>query len=358
MNIHTKLCELLGIQYPIIQAGMAGGPANADLVIAVSEAGGLGTLGAAYMKPEEIRESIRKIKSNTEKPFAVNLFCTSMDDYLVGIEPVQSVLNGIRENLSLSPRGNDIQTENLFNGQLKILIEENVPIISTAFGLLSSIEIEQINSKGIKTMAMVTTVKEAILAENHGVDVLVAQGSDAGGHRGTFDISEDPYGANIGTFSLIPQVVDAVNIPVVAAGGIMDGRGLVAALALGAKGVQMGTAFLPSLESGAHPSYKRALHESNEESTILTKVFSGRPARGIKNTFITDFEKSGVSPMPFPTQNSLTSDIRKEAAKQSNPEYMSLWAGQATRLLRKSIEAGKLVEICITEAKDLLGNRK
>ncbi|WP_163102935.1 NAD(P)H-dependent flavin oxidoreductase [Peribacillus alkalitolerans] len=354
MKIHTKLCELLGIQYPIIQAGMAGGPANADLVIAVSEAGGLGTLGAAYMKPEEIRESIRKIKSNTKKPFAVNLFSTNMEDNLEGIESVQPVLNKMREKFLIAPKGNRVHTDNLFKEQFEILIEENVPIISTAFGLLSPVEMDKLKSLEIKTMAMITTVKEAVLAENNGVDVLVAQGSDAGGHRGTFDVSENPYGANIGTFSLIPQVVDAVNIPVVAAGGIMDGRGLVAALALGAEGVQMGTAFLTSQESGAHPSYKQALHESNEESTVLTRVFSGRPARGIKNTFITDFEKSGISPMSFPTQNSLTGDIRKEAAKQNNQEYMSLWAGQATRLLRKSIEAGNLVEICIREAEQLL----
>jgi nitronate monooxygenase len=358
MKLHTKLCELLGMQFPIIQAGMAGGPANADLVIAVSEAGGLGTLGAAYMKPEEIRASVRKIKSSTKKPFAVNLFSTNMEDSLDGIESVQSVLNDIRENLSMAPKGNSVHTDNLFKEQFEILIEENVPIISTAFGLISTHEMERLKSLGVMTMAMVTTVKEAVLAEKHGVDVLVAQGSDAGGHRGTFDVSVNPYGANIGTFSLIPQVVDTVNVPVVAAGGIMDGRGLVAALALGAEGVQMGTAFLTSLESGAHPSYKQALQESNEESTVLTKVFSGRPARGIKNKFITDFEKNGISPMPFPTQNSLTGDIRKEAAKQNNPEYMSLWAGQASRLLRNSIEAGKLVDICIKEAEELLGYRK
>ena len=161
-------------------------------------------------------------------------------------------------------------------------------------------------------------------------------------------------GANIGTFALVPQIVDCVRIPVVAAGGIMDGRGLVAALALGAQGVQMGTRFLTSHESGAHAAYQKALLNSTEESTVITKVFSGRPARGVRNPFIRQWDASGVEPLPFPTQNTATRDIRNAAASQSNADYMSLWAGQGTRMLTSGQNAGHIVTETIQQAMSIL----
>ncbi|MGE6618923.1 NAD(P)H-dependent flavin oxidoreductase [Bacillus mycoides] len=352
--MHNELCELLDIDHPIIQAGMAGGSTTVDLVVSVSEAGGLGSLGAAYMSPKEIRLAIREIRSITDKPFAVNLFCTELKDNLDRVEQVQEVLNKMRNNLGLKAGIANISTKNLFKEQFHVLIEERVPVISTAFGSLPTEQLQIAKDLGIKVITMVTTVREAQLVEEHGVDVIVAQGSEAGGHRGTFHVEPDSNGANIGLFSLIPQVVDAVSIPVVAAGGIMDERGLVAALALGAKGIQMGTIFLPTAESGAHDSYKEALLQSNEESTVLTKSFSGRPARGIKNKFIEEFENSGITPLAFPTQNTVTGDIRKEASKQNNVNFMSLWAGQGTRLLNKKLSAQEIIKQTINKSSHII----
>lgn len=354
MQLNTKLCEILGIAYPVIQAGMAGGPTTVELVASVSNAGGLGTLGAAYMKPEEIRTAIRKIKEQTSKPFAVNFFCTDWTDQDAGVEESQKVLNAIREKLGLKQLNQKVITNNFFEDQYEILMEEKVSVISTAFGILPRDKMAQAKEQGIKVTTMITTVREAQLAESEGTDIIIAQGSDAGGHRSTFEIEKNSLGAAVGTFSLVPQVVDAVSVPVVAAGGIMDSRGLIAALALGAQGVQMGTAFLTTMESGAHSVYKQALINSTEESTVITKAFSGRPARGIKNAFIKAYEDMNLSPADFPTQNTLTNDIRKQAALQDNPEYMSLWAGQGTRLLHNEIRAEKLLSDLISGANHIL----
>ncbi|MEH7482108.1 nitronate monooxygenase [Neobacillus drentensis] len=354
MHLNTKLCNLLDIAYPIIQAGMAGGPTTVDLVASVSNAGGLGTLGAAYMKPEEIRKAIREIKDRTTKPFAVNLFCTNLKDHYEGVEESQKVLNDIRGKLGIEFTEQQVVTNNFFEEQFEVLIDENVPVISTAFGILPKNKMIVAKQHNIIITTMVTTVQEALIAEENGVDIIIAQGSDAGGHRGTFVIGKNTHGAAIGTFSLVPQIVDAVSVPVVAAGGIMDSRGLVASLALGAQGVQMGTAFLTTLESGAHPVYKQSLINSTEESTVITKVFSGRPARGINNAFIQMYHDANISPADFPTQNTLTNDIRREAALQNNPEYMSLWAGQATRLLQYEVSASKIIHDMVTGATRLL----
>lgn len=354
LRLHTRLCEQLGIQYPIVQAGMAGGPTTAALVAAVSEAGGLGTLGAAYMSPEAVRETVREIRKRTERPFAVNLFAVSMKDDLSRVEEVQRMLHPLREEMGISEGAFHFTTPNTFTEQFQVLIEEQVPIISTAFGILKEEDMRLAKEEKRTVITMVTSVKEALTAQEQGADILVAQGSDAGGHRGTFSLENHPYGVNVGTFSLVPQVVDAVEIPVIAAGGIMDGRGLVAALALGARGVQLGTRFLTAAESGAHPAYKQALLDSTEESTVITKAFSGRPARGIRNTFIRHVEQSGTEPLPFPSQNTATSDIRKEAARQNNPGYMSLWAGQAARLLKADMKASDIVQELVQEAASLL----
>ncbi|MBM7693390.1 nitronate monooxygenase [Peribacillus deserti] len=356
MNIKTPVCHTLGIQFPIFQAGMAGGPATPALAAEVSEAGGLGSLGGAYMKPEEIRSAVREIKQRTSKPFAVNLFCADLKDNLYNSERVNKVLNSFRKQLGIPEIHNRSKLIDLFEEQFQVLLEEEVPIISTAFGILPLEKMKAVHEKGKKVIVMVTTVNEAKRAEQRGVDIIVAQGSDAGGHRSTFDMDHHPDGANIGTFSLVPQITDKVNIPVVAAGGIMDGRGLAAALSLGAQGVQMGTAFLCCTESGAHPAYQKAILNSTEESTVITKSFSGRPARGIKNAFIEEFERQGTVPLPFPAQNTLTADIRREAARQHNDQYMSLWAGQATRLIKNGKGARDIILETVDEAEKVLRN--
>ncbi|WP_409341990.1 NAD(P)H-dependent flavin oxidoreductase [Paenibacillus sp. MBLB4367] len=356
LALYTELCRKLGIRLPILQAGMAGGPTTPELVAAVSEAGALGTLGAAYMKPEDIRTAIAEIRKRTDKPFGVNLFLSSMKDDWSRSAAVQPVLDGIRRTLSLKPAEGAAPpvTPDWVEAQIAVVLEEQVPVISTAFGVLPEREAAEAHRIGMKIVAMATTVKEARIAEQSGADIIVAQGSEAGGHRGTFDVSARPLGANVGTFALVPQIADAVRVPVAAAGGIMDGRGLVAALALGAQGVQLGTRFLTAAESGAHPAYRAALLAADEESTTITTAFSGRPARGIRNAFIRTFEQAGVAPLPFPSQNTATRDIRNAVAEGHNAEYMSLWAGQGTPLLTDGQSAGEIVTDIMEQAQRLL----
>ncbi|MFC5447116.1 NAD(P)H-dependent flavin oxidoreductase [Paenibacillus aestuarii] len=355
LKLATDLCQMFGIRYPIFLAGMAGGPGTAGLAAAVSNAGGLGTLGAAYMDPETIHRAIREIRELTNAPFGVNLFAIRAEDDNTRIEEAQRQLNVMRDNVGLPHvKAEALHTPDYFEQQFAVVLEEHVPVISTAFGVLPAKMMEQAKAAGMRIVTMVTTVEEAILAEQAGSDAIVAQGTEAGGHRGTFDIANRPMGANIGTMALVPQIVDQVRIPVVAAGGIMDGRGLVAALALGAQGVQMGTRFLTAQESGAAPAYQRKLLASNEESTVITNVFSGRPARGVANAFIKLWDKSGLEPLPFPTQNTATRDIRNASAKNSNPEYMSLWAGQGLLMLTAGQTAASIVQEVVDQAQKIL----
>ncbi|MDR6550058.1 nitronate monooxygenase [Paenibacillus qinlingensis] len=359
MNLNTALCRIFQIRYPIFLAGMAGGPGTVSLAAAVSNAGGLGTLGAAYMEPEAIRTAIRDIRELTDAPFGVNLFVTQAKDDNTRTAEVQRELNVMRAKLGLAQiPADDVKTPDHFEEQFAVLLAEKVPVISTAFGVLPPNMTEQAKAAGIRIVTMVTTVEEALLAEQAGCDAIVAQGSEAGGHRGTFDITNRPMGANIGTMALVPQIVERVHVPVIAAGGIMDGRGLLASLALGAQGVQMGTRFLTAIESGAHISYQQKLLTSNEESTLITNVFSGRPARGIANAFIKDWEKNGVEPLPFPSQNTATRDIRNAAAKQHNSDYMSLWAGQGLRMLTAGQSAASIVLETVDQAQSILNQFK
>jgi nitronate monooxygenase len=351
-RLKTEICSLLGIDVPIILAGMAGGPTTESLVAEVSNAGGLGTLGAAYLSPEVIKETVRKIRQLTQRPFAVNLFVPSIQQSNVdsSIDALQGI-NHIRSVVGLPPQSEVMKIPNdNFDEQVSVLLSEKVPVISTAFGVLPKVYLEQAHALGIKIITMVTSVEEALAAEKLGSDLLVAQGSEAGGHRGTFEIKEKSVGHNIGTFTLLPQIVDHVKIPVIAAGGIMDGRGLIAALALGAQGIQMGTRFLTALESGAHPAYKKALLQSKETDTEITKGFSGRPARGISNKFIKLWKASNQEPFPFPIQNEMTKEIRKAAAEKNDPEFMSLWAGQGLRMLREGYSARAIIQEIVNEA--------
>ncbi|WP_123041014.1 NAD(P)H-dependent flavin oxidoreductase [Cohnella candidum] len=356
LKLETPLCRLLGIRYPIIAAGMAGGPSTPELAAAVSNAGGLGTLGAAYLTPDAIREAVRRVRTLTDRPFAVNLFAASpMSQDGVRPEEIQAQLNRIREELGI-PRVSDgpAAVPDPFAEQVQALLEEKVPVISTAFGILPEPFMTQAKAAGAKVIAMATTVREAEMAEQAGCDAIVAQGTEAGGHRGTFDVALHPMGANVGTFALVPQIADRVSVPVIAAGGIMDGRGLVAALALGAQGVQMGTRFLTAAEAGTHAAYRQALLESSEESTVITKAFSGRPARGIMNAFLRQWDEAGLQPLAFPLQNTATRDIRNAAAERGDAGYMSLWAGQGTRLLKADQSAAGIVEETVRQAEALL----
>jgi nitronate monooxygenase len=340
--------RLLQVDYPIIQAPMAGGITTSELVGAVSNAGGLGMIGAGYMKPEQIRELIRKVKQLTTKTFGINLFVPNeFDANEEKIHQAQALLRPFCQSLSIQETEPNIptikQSFKNFQEQLDVIIEEQVPVLSFTFGIPSEEAIKKLKEQGILLIGTATTVEEAILNEKCGMDLVTVQGSEAGGHRGTFNGNED--GSLVGLISLIPQVVDQVKIPVIAAGGIMDGRGLSASFCLGAEAVQMGTAFLTCHESGTNPTYKDALLKATEEQTVLTRAFSGKWARGIKNEFINRMKESEKQLPSFPIQNSLTRQMRSAASIQNNPEFMSLWSGQSPRLAKKQTVRELMINI-------------
>ncbi|MDN4523780.1 NAD(P)H-dependent flavin oxidoreductase [Fictibacillus fluitans] len=341
----TALC---GIRYPIVQAGMAGGPATPELAAAVSNAGGLGTLGAGYMAPKDVKAAIRSIKEMTAKPFAVNLFLPEEFAFdKKQIENMEAMLKGYKERLGMERPAPFTGWTSHFQEQLDVVIQEKVPVISFTFNAPTAEMIGRLKKEGVITIATATTVEEAVLLEAAGIDAIAAQGSEAGGHRGTFIGSEDQ--ALIGSIALIPLIADAVSVPVIAAGGIMDARGMAAALALGASAVQLGTAFLAAEESGAHPVHKKAVLESKETDLRLTKAFSGKMARGISNRFMEEMKAIDDLP-PYPIQNALTSGLRKAAGSRGDREYMSLWAGQGAPLAKRR-PARQLVESLIDDYK-------
>lgn len=346
------ICSMLNIKYPIIQAGMAGGPTTPELVAEVSKAGALGTLGAGYMNAQQIKTALKNIQQLTQSPIAVNLFLPEPETHKMDEEAIlamQQHLNTYRSQLGI-PKVHDIpDMENLFKDQLATVIEAGVKIVSFTFDAPSKRLVEKLHASEIIVIATATSVEEAIQLESNGVDLIVAQGSEAGGHRGAFLNGRSE--SMIGTMALVPQVVDAVSCPVVAAGGIMDGRGMAAALTLGASAVQLGTAFLTVKESGANNIHKQTILSSRDTDTKITKVFSGKSARGFKNKMMIDLESliRGDLP-PYPLQHILTSDIRKEAAKQGNKEMLSMWAGQASSLAQVR-SAGDLVKSLVDQSK-------
>ncbi len=351
-SLDTRITKLLNIEHPIVQAPMAGGATTPGLVAAVSNAGGLGSLGAGYTPPDVLRETISHIRNLTDRAFAVNLFVP--EAFEVNTELVDhsnDLMQPYREDLGIkTPTGIDSYSP-LFEDQLDVVLEERVPVFSFTFGVPEERQLSELKEAGTTVIGTTTTVREALALEEAGVDAVVSQGAEAGGHRGTFlgDFNE----ALVGTMALVPQLADAVSVPVVASGGIMDGRGLAAALVLGAEAVQMGTAFLTTQESGAHPEYKKAVLRSVEEDTAITRTFSGKPARGIQNRFMLEMDEHEGRIPPYPVQNAWTKDIRSAAQEQNRPEFMSLWAGQASHMAR-SQSAAELVERVIDEANTAL----
>jgi len=349
----NPLLRRLSIEHPVIQAPMAGGPSTPELAAAVSSAGALGSWAGGYLAPEAIRAAIREIRRLTDRPFGVNLFVPepartppSADELAAAsaaLEPYRRELGlPVPERLAPRPR---------FEDQLEVVLEERVPVFSFTFGALDARAVRRLRERGTCVMGTATTPREAAELERAGVDAVVAQGAEAGGHRGSF--GGPPEAGLIGTLALVPQVVDRVRLPVVAAGGIMDGRGLAAVLALGAAAAQMGTAFLATPESGASPAYKEAvLAPGEEDRTALTRAFSGRLARGVRNRFMVEVERAGAI-LPYPDQNALTQDIRQAAARGRRAELLSLWAGQAVPLATAR-GAREVVEATVTQAREVL----
>lgn len=365
MAFTTDLARRLELLHPIIQAPLAGGGDTPDLVAAVSNAGGLGFIGAAYLTPEQIASTAAAVRAKTSRRFGINLFAPQKDGSrlsAVGNRLHQHQLQTQAMLRRLAPyfaevglsapaaqasgdnAGAESQVANAerhFSAQLAAALESGASCFSFTFGLLPPNAVAMIKEKKMFLIGTATTVQEALQLEQLGVDAIVTQGSEAGGHRGTF--ATDFAQGMVGTISLVPQVVDAVRVPVIASGGVMDGRGIVAALALGAQAVQMGTAFLTCDEAGVPDVYKQAILNAREDQTRITRAFSGRPARGIVNRFMTEIDEDEGSIPDFPIQNTLTRPLRTAAAKQGRAEFLSLWAGQGVRLARRQ-SAAELID--------------
>jgi nitronate monooxygenase len=352
--LQTPLLERLSIEYPLIQAPMGGGISTPQLAAAVANAGGLGMLAAGSLEPEALRQAIAAVRRLTGRPFAVNLAIPQPGTAEAAqCERSHALLAPYRAELGLPPPRPSIPTVPALKEQLAALMEEGVRVVSFTFGLPEPDAMAALKRQGMVIMGTATHLLEAICLEESGVDIVVAQGAEAGGHRATF--IGPPERGLVGGMALLPLLIAHLRTPVVAAGGIMNARGIAAALVGGAAGVMLGTAFLACPESGAHPRYKALLAEGTEINTTLSRAFSGRLARCLKNRFTTELQAHDADWPGFPIQYAVTQDIRQAAAEQNRPEFMALWAGQGCPLCTTR-PAGALVEEWMQQVRELLAN--
>lgn len=349
-----RILDLFGIELPIIQAPMAG-PVFADMVIAVAEAGGLGSLPTATMSVDEARAQLEIIRQQTGKPINVNFFCHE--------PPQEDPAREEKWRARLKPyyaefgidAASPIPTSNRapFDEAMCRLVEEWKPeIVSFHFGLPEPALLRRVRGAGAKIISSATSVDEAEWLEAHGCDAIIAQGAEAGGHRGIF-LSADPLkdaGTQAGTMALVPQIVDAVKVPVIAAGGISDARGIVAAFALGAAAVQIGTAYLFCPEARVSAPHRAALRQAKDNVTALTNVFTGRPARGILNRAMRELGPLTADAPAFPLAGGALAPLKAKAEGQGSGDFGSLWSGQAARLGRE-LPAGDLTRLLAAEAR-------
>jgi len=353
MTLSTDFTDMLCIEYPIVQGPM-NGASTPELAAAVSNAGGLGSFAAALLPPSAILESVQKIRSLTSKPFNVNLFIldTPNPDHSEIIR-TQSLLAPFRTSLNLGPASMPEKFCENFQLQLEALLKAAPPVVSFTFGILGKDVVSQFKRAGCRVIGTATTVAEAVAWEEVGADFICAQGSEAGGHRGTF--IGDFEQSCIGLMALIPQMTAAVSIPVIAAGGMMDGRGIVSSLVLGAQAAQLGTAFLSCPECPIPLAWKKSLLLAKDDSTRLTRTFTGRCARGIVNEFMEQMRPYENEVPPYPIQNALTGPIRQAAGKLDRSEFISLWAGQGVGMSRQ-MTASELVQTLAAEIKSTMSN--
>ncbi|MDE1181468.1 nitronate monooxygenase [Paraburkholderia sp.] len=348
--------ERFAMRVPVVQAPMAGGATPPAMVAAVSNAGGLGFLAAAPFDAEKLGSEVAAIRALTDRPFGVNLFIlepASPDDATVrraldSIDPLRALL-GLPPGTPLDRYAPDFRT------QLDALIALRVPVVSFTFGVLSKEDVTRLQQAGSYVIGTATHVAEGLAWRDAGADAIVAQGAEAGAHRGTFiGRAED---ALVGTLALVPQLVDATGLPVLAAGGIMDGRGIAAALMLGAQAVQMGTAFLTCAESAIPAIWKSRVLSAADNATEVTRVITGRHARGIRNPLMQQLGEHPERIAPYPVQNALTQGLRQSASRAENGDYLSLWSGQGAPLARKrpdGIGAAALVALLDREWRDVV----
>ncbi|WP_029074547.1 NAD(P)H-dependent flavin oxidoreductase [Kaistia adipata] len=349
-----RILELFGIENPILLAPMAGFGTPA-LASAVAEAGGLGALASATITPEQARADIAAYRALTAKPLNLNFFCHRPPQpdpardaaWRARLAPYYRDL-GLDPDMPLSASSREP-----FNDAFLAVVEALRPeIVSFHFGLPARRLLDRVRATGAKVISSATTVAEARFLEAEGCDAIIAQGAEAGGHRGMF-LTED-VASQVGTFALVPQVVDAVGVPVIAAGGIADARGVVAALALGASAVQIGTAFLFAPEAKVAPPHRRALDRTAADETAITNVFTGRPARGVVNRLMRDVGPLSADAPAFPLAGGAVAPLRAATEPQGSGDFMPLWSGQAARLARP-MPAGDLVRMLAAEAVARLG---
>ena len=371
--LRTPLCDLLGIEYPVISAGMGpvgGGSravALAELTAAVSNAGGLGVIGGAGFSPDRLREEIAKVRSMTDKPFGVDLLLPS--NFLGGAasgeiprdprelipESSKAGMRKIADDLGIewkpveqvnSPLANRRQGGGMSDDQMEVVIDEKVPVFAAGLGTPAP-WLDRLHANGTKVLSLVGNTKNAKRVAAAGVDVVVAQGTEAGGHTG-----------RVATMALIPQVVDSVSpTPVVAAGGIADGRGLAAALALGAIGVWCGTAFRVSNEANQPEIQKQRILAATDEDTRITKLYSGKTMRNITNPLIEAWEAASIPAMPMGLQGALTGDLLNSVRAAGRDDLMMNAAGQISGMLTKSRPAADILYDMVAEAADILARR-
>ncbi len=333
----NQLTEELRISHPILLGPFGGGLSSPSLTAAVSNEGGLGSFGAQGMTTSNISTSIKEIRSLTSAPFAINLWVSTRDTSADSVSEAefQSALLPLLpfyNELGVTPPTFPLPATPSFEEQFAAVLEDAPPVFSFIFGVPKAEILAACRERSIYTIGTATTVTEALALEEAGVNAVVATGFEAGGHRPSFLRSAEA--SLSGTISLVPQVVGSVDIPVIAAGGICDGRAVVAALALGAQGVQVGTAFLACKESNAIAAHRGAILTSTPNSTVLTRSFTGRLARGFPNLLSKAIIESRKAPLPYPLQSQLVGPLRQAAIEQERFELISLWAGQSAPLTR------------------------
>jgi nitronate monooxygenase len=353
---NTLLTERLHIRYPIIQAPMAGGPGAPQLVAAVSNAGGLGCLAGGSMRPDALLQVISEVRNLTDQPFAVNL--SAGHPAKIDAERIAragELLAPYRVELGLSPESPPMPELPGLDEQLDVILETGIPALSFTFGIPDAQYLNLLRESGITLLGAATHLLEAIVLEESGVDFIIAQGAEAGGHRSTF-IGHPEQGL-VGTLILTPLLAKHVSTPIIAAGGIMDGRGIAAAWMLGAVGVQMGTAFLACPESGAHPAYKALLSQGSEIATTLSRVFTGRHGRVLRNRLVNELHAYETDLPGFPLQLFLTQDLQQAAAEGGLTDFMALWAGQGCHLCEDR-SATELIAAWVEQTSNLLGRNE
>ncbi|MDB4904931.1 MAG: nitronate monooxygenase [Mucilaginibacter sp.] len=351
MWYQTKASEILGIQYPILQGPFGGNLSSVKLVSTVSNAGGLGGYGAYTLSPQEIIEVDQQIKAVTNKPYNINLWVSDTDavDGTVSDERfkhAQTLFKPYFDELGIDLPGKPAQFSSRFENQVEVILHQRPPVFSFMFGTPSADILEQCRRLGIVTAGAATTLDEAIVLESAGVDLIIASGFEAGGHRPSFLASAESSAT--GTFVLLQLIKEKVKTPIIAAGGIANGKGVAAAIALGADAVQIGTAFLACDESNATAIHQQMLFSDAAKYTTLSRAFTGRLGRGITSRIAKDLIQQEKSFLPFPLQTHFMSHLRKAAIEQENWGMILFWGGQIAPVL-KHTKAAELMRSILEE---------